>query len=175
MEEWEIPDASRHGLHRSEHCNIPSVTYRCPGSASTDIFIANFISFLRKVNVPIVTTNLTFGFSRDKGRFEWANNSFDAIFCQKTNLFSPGMWRLVFDIIRFNKFALDLLKDEATSSDEHLSSPRSLETVSHYLERHGYSDTFRNNYLIPITASLWRMSPNHCALQFPIVTLVRSM
>ncbi|KAI1108023.1 amine oxidase [Nemania sp. NC0429] len=135
----------------------------------------NFISFLRKVNVPIVDTDLTFGFSRDKGRFEWANNSVDAIFTQRRNLFSPGMWRLVFDIIRFNKFALDLLRDEAARSDEPLSSPRNLETVSHYLERHGYSETFRNNYLIPITASLWRMSPNHCALQFPIVTLVRSM
>ncbi|KAI1165459.1 amine oxidase [Nemania serpens] len=135
----------------------------------------NFISFLRKVNVPIVTTDLTFGFSRDKGKFEWANNSFDAIFCQRTNLLSPGMWRLVFDIIRFNEFALDLLRAEATSPDEPQSSPRSLETVSHYLERHGYSDTFRNNYLIPITASLWRMSPNHCALKFPMVTLVRSM
>ncbi|KAI0878460.1 amine oxidase [Hypoxylon argillaceum] len=135
----------------------------------------NFINFLRKANVPTVATQMTFGFSRDKGRFEWASDSLDTVFCQRINLFYPGMWRLVFDILRFNKFALDLLRHDGASVDELQSSPRNLETVSHYLERQGYSDTFRNDYLIPIAASMWRINSNHYALQFPIVTLVRSM
>ncbi|KAI8949524.1 amine oxidase [Xylaria longipes] len=135
----------------------------------------NFINFLRKINVPTVPTKMTFGFSRDKGKFEWASDSLDAIFCQRLNLFSPSMWRLVFDIIRFNKFALDILRDEGTSLNESPSSPSSPETIGHYLDRQGYSDTFRNVYLIPITAAMWCMSPNTCALQFPITTLVRSM
>ncbi len=118
---------------------------------------------------------MTFGFSRDKGKFEWASNSLDAIFCQRLNLLSPRMWRLVFDIIRFNKFALDLLRDQGASSNESHLSSTSLETIGHYLQRQGYSDTFRNDYLIPITAAMWTMSPNTCALEFPIVTLVRSM
>ncbi|KAI0187191.1 amine oxidase [Xylaria flabelliformis] len=135
----------------------------------------NFINFLRKAKVPIAPTHMTFGFSRDKGKFEWASSSLDAIFCQRINFFSPSMWRLVFDIIRFNKFALDLLRDEGTRLNEPSSSPSSPETIGHYLDRQGYSDTFRDAYLIPITASMWSMSPNTCALQFPIVTLVRSM
>ncbi|KAI0556176.1 amine oxidase [Xylaria curta] len=135
----------------------------------------NFINFLRRVKVPTASTHMTFGFSRDRGRFEWASSSLDAIFCQRINFFSPSMWRLVFDIIRFNKFALDLLRDEGTRLNESSPSPSSPETVGHYLDRQGYSDTFRDAYLIPITASMWCMSPNTCALQFPIVTLVRSM
>ncbi|KAI0439791.1 FAD/NAD(P)-binding domain-containing protein [Xylaria telfairii] len=135
----------------------------------------NFINFLRKVNVPTAPTQMTFGFSRDKGRFEWASYSLDAIFCQRINLFSPSMWRLVFDIIRFNKFALDLLRDEGTSLNEPPLSPGSPETIGHYLDRQGYSETFRDVYLIPITAAMWCMRPNTCALQFPITTLVRCM
>ncbi|KAI0101843.1 amine oxidase [Nemania sp. FL0031] len=135
----------------------------------------NFISFLRKANVPTIPTHMTFGFSRDKGRFEWASDSLDTIFCQRTNFFSPSVWRLVFDIIRFNQFAVDLLRHEAASANEPQLSPRSLETVDHYLDRQGYSDTFREDYLVPIAAALWRIGSKHSALQFPIVTLVRSM
>ncbi|KAI0485456.1 amine oxidase [Xylaria cf. heliscus] len=135
----------------------------------------NFINFLRKVKVPTVPTQMTFGFSRDKGRFEWASDSLDTIFCQRTNLLSPSIWRLIFDIIRFNQFALDLLRDEEPGSNGSASSPSSSETIGHYLDRQGYSETFRDNYLIPITATMWCMSPNTCALQFPIATLVRSM
>ncbi|GAP89027.1 putative amine oxidase [Rosellinia necatrix] len=135
----------------------------------------NFINFLRKANVPTVATEMTFGFSRDKGRFEWASNGLDAFFCQRTNFFSPRMWRLLFDIIRFNQFALDLLRDERLGSDDLKSSPKTLETIGHYLDRQGYSDMFRNAYLIPLTAAMWRLSPNSCAMQFPTITLVRSM
>lgn len=176
MEEGQIPNPGRHGLYRHKHSSIPFVTRKCQAvTASTDIFIANFINFLRKVNVPTAPTQMTFGFSRDKGRFEWASYSLDAIFCQRINLFSPSMWRLVFDIIRFNKFALDLLRDEGTSLNEPPLSPSSPETIGHYLDRQGYSETFRDVYLIPITAAMWCMRPNTHALQFPITTLVRCM
>ncbi|KAJ3555639.1 hypothetical protein NPX13_g10315 [Xylaria arbuscula] len=135
----------------------------------------NFVNFLRKINVPTVSTDITFGFSRDKGKFEWASNSLDAIFCQRLNLFSPSMWRLVFDIVRFKKFALDLLREPSTSSDESHLASKDLETIGHYLKRHGYSDIFRDNYLIPITASMWTLNSNKRALDFPVLTLVRAM
>ncbi|KAJ2972196.1 hypothetical protein NUW58_g9236 [Xylaria curta] len=132
----------------------------------------NFMNFLEKVSVPTVPTQMTFAFSRDKGRFEWASGSLDAIFSQRRNLFSPSMWRLVFDIIRFNKFALDLLRDEAAGSNMPTPPPDKLETIGHYLDRQGYSDAFRNGYLIPLAAAMWSTSPDMCALQFPIVMLV---
>ncbi|KAI2631699.1 amine oxidase [Xylaria nigripes] len=135
----------------------------------------NFMNFLRKANVPTVITEKTFSVSRNKGEFEWADSSLDAIFCQRSNFFSPRMWRLVFDIIRFNKFSLDLLREDETSSDEPRAAATNLESIGQYLDKKGYSDTFRNDYLIPLTAALWNMSPEKCALQFPIVTLVRFM
>lgn len=51
------------------------------------------------------------------------------------------MYRTVFDIIRFNTFATDILSMEETEELRTLS-------ISAYLDRHGYSQEFRDNYLI---------------------------
>lgn len=86
---------------------------------------------------------------------------------------------MIFDIIRFNQFALDLLKEEEKSqvymngNGPHKAERQ--ETIGEYLDREGYSDAFRDDYLIPMTAAVWSTSPDKCSLQFPAVTLVRFM
>lgn len=106
---------------------------------------------------------MTFSVSRDQGLFEWAGSSLDVLFCQRGNLLSLKMWRMIFDVVRFNKFAVDvLMADEPT-----------YETIGQYLHREGYSDAFRDDYLIPMMAAVWSTSPDKCALDFPAVTLIR--
>ncbi|CAL3968479.1 unnamed protein product [Diplocarpon coronariae] len=147
----------------------------------------NFINFLKSIRVPIVPTEMTFGVSRDNGQFEWAGTSLAAVFAQRKNLFSLRVWRMIFDIIRFNQFALDLLKDEE-KSEEYTTSKKNghtngngvhhaekQETIGQYLQREGYSDAFKDDYLIPMTAAVWSTSPDKCTLEFPAVTLVRFM
>lgn len=145
--------------------------------------IANFIAFLNALNVPTVPTEMTFGVSRDKGLFEWSGTSLSAVFAQRKNLFSLRMWRMIFDIIRFNQFALDLLKEEQKSEEyvngsgntKGIRHAEKQETIGQYLEREGYSAAFRDDYLIPMTAAVWSTSPDKCSLEFPAVTLVRFM
>lgn len=139
---------------------------------------ANFINFLKKLNVPTEPTEMTFGVSRDQGLFEWSGTSLSSIFCQKRNLFSPRMWRMIFDIVRFNQFALDvLIKEEDDAPVREGDGLRKTldkgETIGEYLDREGYSDGFRDDYLIPMTAAVWSTSPDKCNLEFPLVTLVR--
>ncbi|KHJ35933.1 putative amine oxidase [Erysiphe necator] len=145
----------------------------------------NFISFLKVLGVPVMPTEMTFGVSRDSGLFEWAGSSIASVFAQFSNILSPRMWRMIFDVIRFNQFALDLLRDEniklkldAASNQDGRQSKylRDQElTIGEYLAREGYSDAFRDDYLIPMTASVWSTSPDKCSLQFPAKTLVRFM
>ena len=148
--------------------------------------VANFINFLKTIGVPTVPTEMTFGVSRDKGIFEWAGTSLSAVFAQRKNLLSPRMWRMIFDIIRFNQFALDLLKQDEKSEEHtygingntkgsHVHFCEKVESIGEYLEREGYSDAFRDDYLIPMTAAVWSTSPDKCSLDFPAVTLVRFM
>lgn len=128
---------------------------------------------------------MTFGVSRDHGVFEWAGTSLDSIFTQRRHIFSPRMWRMIFDIVRFNQFALDLLTEDDTERAEARQvngngngfakgkSSRAEESIGEYLDREGYSAAFRDDYLIPMTAAVWSTKPDKCTLEFPAVTLVR--
>lgn len=85
---------------------------------------------------------------------------------------------MIFDIIRFNQFALDLLVKEedeqpVRESDSVSEAVARTETIGEYLTREGYSDAFRDDYLIPMTAAVWSTSPDKCSLEFPVLTLVR--
>jgi len=92
---------------------------------------------------------------------------------------------MIFDIIRFNQFALDLLKVEEKSevymngsvngNRNGVHQAEEQETIGEYLDREGYSDAFRDDYLIPMTAAVWSTSPDKCTLEFPAITLVRFM
>lgn len=91
------------------------------------------------------------------------------------------MWRLLFDIVRFNQFAVDLLRDEEndanlTKASKNGTKPQPREeSIGEYLDREGYSQTFRDDYLIPMTAAVWSTSPDKASLHFPAITLVRFM
>jgi len=130
----------------------------------------NFIPFLKALGIDIVPTAMTFGVSRDYGLFEWSGTSLASIFAQKENILRPSFWRMIFDIIRFNLFALDVLTevDGTLNNDNEMS-------IGEYLDREGYSDVFRDDYLVPMTACVWSTDADKCALAFPAVTLIRFM
>ena len=151
--------------------------------------IANLIAFLKDIGISPVPTDMTFGVSRDQGLFEWAGTSISTIFAQKSNIFEPRMWRMIFDIIRFNQFALDLLSNEEESEEDPSrangpvangsvkdpqNTPKQL-SIGEYLDQENYSEAFRNDYLIPMTASVWSTSPDKASLEFPAITLIRFM
>lgn len=133
---------------------------------------------------------MTFGVSRDQGLFEWAGTSLASIFAQASNIFRPRMWQMIFDIVRFNQFALDLLAYEDESEEDISGSSESIrlndsarhavrrphqQSIGEYLDQENYSEAFRNDYLIPMTASVWSTSPDKASLEFPAITLVRFM
>ncbi len=132
---------------------------------------------------------MTFGVSRDEGLFEWAGTSLSSIFAQSSNIFRPRMWQMIFDIVRFNQFALDLLSYEDESEEDisgangsavngltkpDLKRPHQ-QSIGEYLDQENYSEAFRNDYLIPMTASVWSTSPDKASLEFPAITLIRFM
>lgn len=138
----------------------------------TDLVTANFIQFLKAINVRTDTSEMTFGISRDAGAFEWSGTSLGALFAQSSNTLRPSFWRMIFDIVRFNQFALDLLAIPPGSA---AAAKANQESIGQYLERKGYSDAFRDDYLIPMTACVWSTGADKCALEFPALTLVRFM
>lgn len=138
---------------------------------------ANFIKFLKNLNIATEPTDMALGVSRDHGAFEWGGKSLSSVFSQPRNVLSLKMWRMLFDVVRFNQFALDVLIDADKLDQAHgsgvVNAVSEGETIGEYLDQHGYSDAFRDGYLIPITASVWSTSPNKCLHEFPTLTLIR--
>ena len=130
------------------------------------------MNFLKSINVKTVETEMTFGISRDRGALEWAGNSLSSVFAQWSNIASPRHWRMIFDIARFNQFALDLLSED-DGPDQASADPAREESMGDYLSRERYSSAFRDNYIVPMTACVWSTSPDKCSLSFPVKTLVR--
>lgn len=141
-------------------------------AVKTDQYTANFIAFLEAIKVKTMASEMTFGISRDAGAFEWSGTSGSALFAQPENALKPSFWRMIFDIFRFNQFALDLLSIHPGSSSASITPETS---IGEYLEREGYSQAFRDDYLIPMTACVWSTGADKCALEFPALTLVRFM
>lgn len=94
------------------------------------------------------------------------------------------MWRLLFDFIRFNQFAVDLLSHEEESEADPTGmngtgsrghAPRKQLSIGEYLDQENYSEAFKNDYLIPMTAAVWSTTPDKVSLEFPAITLIRFM
>jgi predicted NAD/FAD-binding protein len=84
--------------------------------------------------VGVIKTDMTFSVSRDGGVFEWAG--LRTVFCQTKRVFDPRMWRMLFDIARFNSCAVRVLGENTDLS------------IGEYLKREGYSPQFKSDYLI---------------------------
>lgn len=84
---------------------------------------------------------MTFSISRDGGVFEWAGKNLATIFCQPRRLMDPEMWRMIYDVLRFNVCARRVLLNPPVEGEAEMS-------IGAYLKNEGYSAGFRNNYLI---------------------------
>ncbi|KAI8454252.1 hypothetical protein BY996DRAFT_7107119 [Phakopsora pachyrhizi] len=99
--------------------------------------------------------------------YEWSGNGLRALFKGITSLRDLlSQIRMIWDIIRFNCLAIDVLDQD----DEDLDV-----TIDKYLVDHNYSDGFRNHYLLPMVACIWSTPIDKTALLFPMKTLVRFM
>ncbi|CRG83868.1 hypothetical protein PISL3812_01224 [Talaromyces islandicus] len=141
-----------------------------------------FNAFLNAIDVPTMETDMSFGVMEDDGSVEWGSCSFAGFYGTVSRLFTLWFWRLVFDIIRFNFFATDILSEKVAEELKHTSGneksgskKRKLESIGEYLDRKHYSDQFKQYYLFPMIAAPWCMSLSDVANGFPAETLVYFM
>ncbi|HEY1131910.1 MAG TPA: FAD-dependent oxidoreductase [Roseateles sp.] len=95
---------------------------------------------------------------------EWSGSSLRSVFAQKRNLLKPRFWRMLAEILRFNRLATTLAE---TAPDATLQG-----SIGDFLDAQGFSPTFREHYLLPMIGCIWSC-PTDQMLQFPLGTLVR--
>ena len=87
-------------------------------------------------------SDMSFSASINAGAVEYAG---DALFAQPSNLVSPSHWRMLSDIVRFNRLGKDAL---ATNSCQGQS-------LGAWLDQHRFSEAFVWRYLLPMAVSVW--------------------
>ena len=90
------------------------------------------------------------GFSVQCGRtgLEYSSTAIAGLFAQPRNLVRPSFYRMLVDILRFNRNAPALLRHPDDST-----------TLGDYLAVNGYSRTFIDHHIIPLGSALWSARP----------------
>ena len=99
------------------------------------VHAGEFLRLLKELAVPFQKTEMSFSVRNDAIDLEYNGHTLDTLFAQRKNLVSPSFWRMLMDIVRFNR----QVKNEAVS--------RSWQTLGQYLDAHRFGSLFRDNYL----------------------------
>lgn len=122
----------------------------------------NLCALFDHLGVATAASEMSFSVRVDEDRLEWAGSSLATVFAQKRNLVKPEFWRMLQEILRFNR--------ESTAAVE--CGMDEGETLGRFLDRGGYGRAFREWYLLPMSAAIWSC-PTGSMLGFPAATFLR--
>ncbi|MEQ1792702.1 MAG: FAD-dependent oxidoreductase [Nitrospira sp.] len=121
----------------------------------------NFVALLNKLGVESQASEMSFSVMCEQTGLEYNGTSMNTLFAQRRNLFRPSFYRMIRDILRFNREALDLL-----------DQPEPGPSLGSYLTAKGYSREFSEQYIVPMGAAIW--SADQATMQeFPARYLVQ--
>lgn len=118
----------------------------------------NLVRLFDALEVPTEWSDMSFSVSVGGGAFEYQSRA-RGLLAQPSNAIRPGTWRMLRD---FRRFCRDAPRVLASGTRESLGS---------YLERGRYSDEFRLDLLLPVSAAIWSSGLDDM-LEFPVTTLV---
>jgi len=118
----------------------------------------NFTQMLKHIDVPTVWTDMAFAVSDPNG-YEWSSDPW-GLFAWKRNALDPRFRGMVGEIIDFNNVArAELARGEVPDM-----------SLGDWLDSHGYSQLFRDAYLLPMSAAIWstpeKMMPDYPVMSF---------
>ncbi|MEJ2397517.1 MAG: NAD(P)-binding protein [Gammaproteobacteria bacterium] len=108
----------------------------------------HFTQLLRELDVAVQPSAMSFSVKCEKTGLEYNGTSLNSLFAQRRNLLRPRFYRMLRDILRFNREAPGLL-----------DQPDSALSLGEFLYRGGYSEQFIEHYLVPMGAAIWSADP----------------
>lgn len=122
----------------------------------------NLCAMFALLGVQTVETDMSFCVSIESPELEWAGTDLGTVFAQRGNMLRPAMWRMLADILRFNREATRLAASGAGSGI----------SLGSFLETRRFGRAFRDWYLLPMAAAIWSC-PTQAMLDYPLETFVR--
>lgn len=114
----------------------------------------NLIAFFAELGVETQASDMSFAVS-DPAGWEWAS-TLPGLFAQKRNMLNPDFHRFWKAILKFNDTARLQLAGGAVTDT----------TLSAWLDRNGFDEPFRKNYILPMGAAIWS-TPEREILNYP--------
>jgi len=109
----------------------------------------NFVRLLDELGVESQESRMSFAVRSEATGLEYNGSTLGTIFSQRRNIVSPTFWRMLSDILRFNREAPALLE-----------APAGEIALGEFLECGAYSRQFIDHYIIPMGAAIWSSDPD---------------
>lgn len=118
----------------------------------------NFIKLMDTLGVASQATEMSFSVKNKISGLEYNGNTLNSLFAQRRNFLSPSFYRLALDIVKFNKLC-----------KAHIEQKRATDNITliEFIEKNGLSQTFTDNYILPMCAAIWSTSLRASA-EFPL-------
>jgi predicted NAD/FAD-binding protein len=108
----------------------------------------NLCRLFDELGVESRDSDMSFSVRCERSGIEYNGSDINSLFVQRANLLRPSHWRMLIDILRFNREAPAHVR---AGMDDSV-------TVNGYLAKHHFGQAFCRRYLLPLGASLWSCS-----------------
>ncbi|RUO38435.1 FAD-dependent oxidoreductase [Aliidiomarina shirensis] len=125
----------------------------------------NFRALLRKHGVAWQDTQMSFSVQNPETGLEYNGHTLATMFAQKRNYLRPKFYKMLFDIVKFNKAAKQALNERSESELANL-------TLAEFVQELNLSNEFSTNYLYPMCAAIWSASLKESSA-FPLSFFLR--
>lgn len=113
---------------------------------------------MKQLDVAYQPTEMSFSVTSKKANIEYNGNTINSLFAQRRNILRPRFWRIVRDILKFNKAC------KAFVAEKRDTASMTLQDVINELK---LSDDFARYYILPMCAAIWSASLAQTR-QFPL-------
>ncbi len=103
-----------------------------------------FLALMDELGVELQPSDMSFSVTCASSGLEYNGTTLNSLFAQRSNALRPAFWRMIRDILRFNREAPRLL-----------DAPDDTCTLGDYLDMQGYSGQFVEHYILPMGAAIW--------------------
>jgi predicted NAD/FAD-binding protein len=133
----------------------------------------NLIALFAQLGVPLAASDMSFSVqvpgAGPRGKaLEWSGSDLSSVFSQRGNLLRPRFWRMLADILRFNRLCTRL----AERGDDLRPGSPLLQPLGEFLQANRFSAEFRDWYFLPMLGCIWSC-PTDQMLRFPVATMIR--
>jgi len=128
----------------------------------------NLIKLFAELDVETSLSDMSFSVQAPRAwgdeALEWSGSNLDTVFAQRRNLMRPQFYKMLLDVLRFNKLCTQIAVQQNETA---MRQP-----LSEFLKQHQFGKAFQNWYFLPMMGCIWSC-PTDQMLAFPVATMIR--